>query len=195
MEPTIIETPSSVLRSAWYCKSNDCTRPNISGIYLEKDGGVIATNGHILYRAKCDFNLQEPILIKPERNITVNAKGTKIIILNDVLGYIEYYTGTKSIKIKRTMFEYIKKPDFPDYKKAIKPTGRFLKSGLSISTKYFSLIDKIFDSKSDGVHIEFNDPFFITVKPERIRDIKKEEFIIMCKKGPEEIFITQEIDD
>ncbi|MCK5505516.1 MAG: hypothetical protein KAJ10_10155 [Thermodesulfovibrionia bacterium] len=193
--PSIIEMPSSVIRSAYHCKGTDATRANICGIYLEKNGGVIATNGHILYRAKCNFNIHEPILILPERNIAAAAKDTKIIILNDNLGYIEYYTGTKSIKIKRIMFEYIKNPDFPDYESAIKPRGKFLKSGLSVNANYFALIEKIFPDKCNGVYIEFNDLFFITIKPQFIRDIKKEELIIMCMKSEADKFITKKLND
>ena len=195
MKAKTIEIPSSVLFSAWYCKSAGGTRPNISGIYLQKNGVVVATNGHLLYKGKCDFKLSEDILIRPESNIAKNAENIQITILNDKLGYIQFHTGTKSIKIKRIMFEYIENPDFPDYAAATKPTEKFLKSGLLINPKYFSLIEKIFPTKHYGISIEFNDLFFITVKPSPgRREIKEEELIIMCMKNDDKKFITQKLD-
>lgn len=183
MKDVAIEIPSGIIRSAQYCLSKDETRINISGVYLGINGEVVSTNGHLLYEAKCDFEIESPVLVKPETLLPKSAKHCTIRFLDDKLGCIEYITGSKfRMTTKHIMFVYAKDPDFVDYNAAVKETGKHLREGIILNTKYLSLISSVFPEGHNGCYVEFNHHDFLTVKPCVVRDVRDEKLIIMTMR-------------
>jgi hypothetical protein len=180
MEKVEIEIPAIVLRSAYQCQCKDKYRHNIKGIYLENTGWVVATNGHLLYRALCDFKIKDSLLLRLQNIPPKNALNARINFLNESLGYVSFTIGKGyRSKTQRIMFDYEKTKEYPDYRKAIKSNGVFLRSGFLINSNYISLIEKIFPHDNSGVSVEFNDESYITIKPLNIRDVKEEDLTIM----------------
>lgn len=184
MKNTVIEVPVEGIRAAQFCVCKDDYRRNITGFLLGKKGEIVSTNGHLLYEAIGDFELKKPVLIRMESLTPKNARDCSFHFLGDGLGYLKFTVGKSyKSKTKHIMLEYEKDPEYVDYKKAVEPSGKYKRTGLSLNTAYFSLIKNIFPESQAGLNIEFNSESFVTIKPLNYNALREEKMIIMLLKS------------
>lgn len=98
-----IKVPAPTLRVAMLFMAKKDTRVHFNGVNLTMNSEINATNGHVLFKEECEFELDQDIIIRPYNKIPAKCVDA---IINTEGRTIALYDKNFDL-VSEIMFEYI----------------------------------------------------------------------------------------
>lgn len=134
------ELDARQVKAAMRFQAKADVRYYLNGIYLDKEGFIVATDGHRLIVIECDQckDLKESIIIKIYGKLLVKSRNCKFSFIDENSGYI-----TTKDKLDQETDQILKFKviygKFPDYKRVIPKGNPKQISSIGLNIEYLEL--------------------------------------------------------
>jgi len=144
MEAITIE--ASFVRAASACRARSDVRTYLNGIFLDSDGAIVGTNGHVLFVTKGDHKPpKNGVIIDLKGKIPAKATRIDLMPLSDgVYGLAKCYSENLHKSANKLIPFEIIEGNYADYKIAMPDGPPQEASEIGFNPKYFSLAEKVF---------------------------------------------------